>query len=126
MTFKYLIFWGILLPVTFSRTLCSGNSERYYQEKFAKRLLAQQEVIMLDGTRCDLVTKTHAIEVDFARKWAEAIGQSLNYARLTGKRAGIVLLIKQNKEERHLKRLDRIIQLYDLPIDVFPTFIGLK
>ena len=35
---------------------------------------------MPDGTRCDILTDTHAIEVDFADKWAEAIGQSLNYA----------------------------------------------
>ena len=27
---------------------------------------------MKDGTRCDILTSTHAIEVDFARKWAEA------------------------------------------------------
>ena len=38
------------------------------------------EVVMKDGTRCDILTSTHAIEVDFAKKWAEAIGQSLNYA----------------------------------------------
>jgi len=25
---------------------------------------------MKDGTRCDIVTSTHAIEVDFAKKWA--------------------------------------------------------
>ena len=44
------------------------------------------EVVMKDGTRCDILTATHAIEVDFAKKWAEAIGQSLNYAMQTGKR----------------------------------------
>jgi hypothetical protein len=30
------------------------------------------EVVMKDGTRCDILTATHAIEVDFAKKWAEA------------------------------------------------------
>ena len=35
---------------------------------------------MPDGARCDILTETHAIEVDFADKWAEAFGQSLNYA----------------------------------------------
>ena len=44
---------------------------------------------MLDGTRCDILTDTHAIEVDFADKWAEAIGQSLKYATQTGKKAGM-------------------------------------
>ena len=31
---------------------------------------------MPDGSRCDVVTKTHAIEVDFARKWAEALDKA--------------------------------------------------
>ena len=35
------------------------------------------EVVMKDGTRCDILTATHATEVDFAKKCAEA--QSLNY-----------------------------------------------
>ena len=49
---------------------------------------------MPDGTRCDILIDTHAIEVDFADKWAEAVGQSLNYAIQTGKKAGIVLVLK--------------------------------
>ena len=52
----------------------------YDQEKFAREIGGQVEVVMKDGTRCDILTATHAIEVDFAKKWAEAIGQSLNYA----------------------------------------------
>jgi len=32
------------------------------------------EVVMKDGTRCDILTATHAIEVDFAKKWAEGGG----------------------------------------------------
>jgi hypothetical protein len=46
---------------------------------------------MPDGTRCDIVTETHAIEVDFADKWAEAIGQCLNYSFQLNKKAGILL-----------------------------------
>ena len=59
---------------------------------------------MPDGTRCDILTDTHAIEVDFADKWAEAIGQSLKYAMQTGKKAGIVLKLKDRGDEKHLKK----------------------
>ncbi|MET4686265.1 hypothetical protein [Sinorhizobium fredii] len=31
-----------------------------------------------DGTRTDCISDTHAIEVDFSKKWAEAIGQALH------------------------------------------------
>ena len=73
---------------------------------------------MTDGTRCDIVTKTHAIEVDFADKWGEAIGQSLNYAFQSNKRAGILLIIENPSDEKHLLRVNSIIEHYQLPIDV--------
>ena len=30
-------------------------------------------MVIKDGTRCDILTASHSIEVDFAKKWAEAI-----------------------------------------------------
>ena len=73
---------------------------------------------MPDGTRCDIGTEKHAIEVDFADKWAQAIGQSLNYAFQSNKRAGILLILESTDDERHLIRVNSIIEHYKLPIDV--------
>ena len=94
------------------------NPEAYYQELAAKKYKGQAEVVMPDGTRCDIVTKAHAIEVDFADKWAEAIGQSLNYSFQLNKKAGILLILESPKDERHLIRVQSIIEHYRLPIDV--------
>ena len=96
---KILFLYGFL----FSLCLSAKQSERFYQEKFAKEIDGQVEVIMKDGTRCDILTSTHAIEVDFARKWAEAIGQSLHYALHTGKSPAVALIVlspSDNKEEK--------------------------
>jgi hypothetical protein len=76
---------------------------------------------MADGTRCDCVTDTHAVEVEFAAKWHEAIGQSLNYARHTTKRAGIVIVSRGKKDAKKLKSLRDVILFYQLPIDVWET-----
>ena len=95
-------------------------SENYYQELYAKKLGGRTEVTMPDGTRCDILTDTHAIEVDFADKWAEAIGQSLNYAMQTGKKAGIVLVLKDRGDEKHLERLKEMTRLYSMDIEIFP------
>ena len=75
---------------------------------------------MPDGTRCYILTDTHAIEVDFADKWAEAIGQSLNYAMQTGKKAGIVLVLKDKGDEKHLDRLRKMAIHYSMDIEIFP------
>ena len=74
---------------------------------------------MPNGTRCDCLTETHAVEFDFSSKWLEAIGQSLNYAEQTGKRAGIVLICRRSKDKRKLLYLKEIILFYGLPIDIW-------
>jgi hypothetical protein len=67
----------------FCFNLFAEKKEQFYQELYAKKVGGRTEVQMPDGTRCDILTATHAIEVDFDKKWAEAIGQSLNYSMLT-------------------------------------------
>ena len=62
--------------------------------------------------------RSYAIEVDFADKWGKAIGQSLNYAFQANKRAGILLILEKRSDEKHLIRVNSIIEHFDLPIDV--------
>ena len=74
----YLYFFLLTLP------LFGKQSERYYQEKFAREIGGQVEVVMKDGTRCDILTATHAIEVDFAKKWAEEFKLRSAHRKKTG------------------------------------------
>jgi hypothetical protein len=67
------------------------------------------EFRLADGTRVDMMTGSHAIEVDYARKWAEAIGQSLHYAAATGKQPGIILLLEDERDARYVRRLQNVI-----------------
>jgi hypothetical protein len=52
-------------------------------------------VALPDGTRCDCVTDTNAIEFDFGNNLAEAVGQSSYYSIQAKKRAGIVLILEK-------------------------------
>lgn len=106
------------LALTASLGAARLNPEAHYQEIAAKKYNGQTEVILSDGTRCDIVTETHAIEVDFADKWAEAIGQSLNYSFQLNKKAGILLILEKPDDERHLIRVESIIKQFKLTIDV--------
>ena len=87
-------------------------------------------MVLGDRTRCDIVTATHAIEVDFADKWAEAIGQSLSYGLNLNLKPAIVLIMEQENDERHFIRINTIIKHYQLNIEVFPIRVfkgeGLK
>lgn len=76
------------------------------------------EYILPDRTRVDCLTDTHAIEYDYSHKWAESIGQSLYYSAMTGKKAGIVLIVDPADNGRYLKRLNKAIKDKCLQIDV--------
>jgi hypothetical protein len=101
-------------------TLFGKQSERYYQEKFAREISGQVEVVMKDGTRCEILTTKHAKEVDFAKKWAEAIGQSLNYAMQTGKRPGVALIVLSPSDNKYIERVRKISAEYSLGLTIYP------
>jgi len=111
----------LLLLLTFS-LLSAKQSERHYQTQYAIKIGGKTEVVMKDGSRCDIVTRTHAIEVDFAKKWAEAIGQNLNYSLNTGKRAGIALILETQSDDKHLVKLKTVVRHHGLKIDVYPLY----
>lgn len=79
----------------------------------------QVETVLPDRTRVDCLLDFHAIEYDWAYKWYEAVGQSLHYAMHTGRRAGIVLIIKDEDDLKYVTRAQRAILHYNLPITLW-------
>ncbi len=118
--FKTLIFIFGLLALAGLAQAKHIHPEKYYQNKFAQGLKnAKTEVVAPDGTRCDILTPTHAVEADFAPKWGEAIGQALNYAMQFDKRAGILLILEEDGDYRHYIRVNSIVKHFKLPVDVY-------
>ena len=69
----------------------------------------------------DCITATHAVEVEFDYKWKESYTQAKWYARNTGKRAGILLIItyKNGRQNTGYKKLTDLINGEGDPIDVW-------
>lgn len=84
------------------------KTERDFQTLWCKKEGGIVEYVLKDRTRVDCLTSSHAVEVDFAPKWAESIGQSLYYATMTGRRPGVLLIMKSEGDKRHLKRLNTV------------------
>lgn len=112
-----LILFLIVLPLV--ATAKHIHPEKYYQQIFCAEHDGQLEVVLKDGTRCDCVTDGYAVEVDFARKWAEGIGQALNYGIETGKPSGLLLIIETENDWKYYKTAMKIIRHYHLPITVW-------
>lgn len=65
----------------------------------------EAEHTLPDGARIDILLDSHAIEIDWSKKWAESIGQAMFYAEATDRRAGVVLLVEDMVDEtRYLRR----------------------
>ena len=93
------------------------HNEKYYQTQLCNELDGLMEQSLLDRTRIDCLTDEYAIEVDFSKKWAESVGQSLYYAEMTGKKPTVALIVRETKKDkRHLKRLEVLANKYDIKI----------
>ena len=97
----------------------SRPGETWYQKVWCEGKGGKVEQRIKDGRRVDCITKSHAIEMDFANKWPEAIGQAMDYAMLTNKKAGIVLILTKPSDQQHWKRLQRVVTHYQLPIKLW-------
>lgn len=100
------------LPVT---PATSGELE--YTSVWCAARNGQAEVRIQDGTRVDCLTATQAIEVDYARKWCEGLGQALHYARLTGRRPAVALIMGPG-DDRYRQRLRATIEFYGLDVEI--------
>ncbi len=85
-----------------------GMKEVYYVSQWCSSDFGKQEFVLWDNTRVDCLTKDYAIEFDFAKKWAESIGQSLYYAKMTGKKPAVALILTKIEDYKYVKRIERL------------------
>ena len=91
--------------------------EKDYQNVWCKANGGITEVVLPDKARVDCVTKSYAIEFDFAKKWAESIGQALYYGKVLNKTPGIVLIIEnKEKDQKYIKRVKSIADNYGIKL----------
>lgn len=93
------------------------HKEKVYQEHFCKQLGGIMEYQLEDKTRVDCLADEYAIEVDFAQKWAESIGQSLYYASKTSRKPAVLLIMEnQKRDSKYLRRLEDVSQKHQIDI----------
>lgn len=106
-----------ILILTFLFIGCSNKkkNEKYYQTILCNEIGGIMEYKLKDDTRVDCLTSTYAIEVDWAKKWAEAVGQSLYYSIMTKRKPAIALIV-DSEDTRFIDRAERISNKFDIKI----------
>lgn len=103
---------AIQVPVAFSR------DESSYVRQWCADRNGTVEYRLQDGTRVDCLNATYAVEFDFASKWAQSIGQSMHYSAVSGRRAGIVLIVGPD-DSRFVGRLKNAVKRKCYYVDVW-------
>lgn len=123
----------ILIPVLLLAMLAGGwagpyvtgnatwESELQACERLAEKYQAAREVRLSDGCRVDLLSDTEAIEVDWAKKWAESIGQSLYYSIATDRPAGVILLTRSERDDRYVRRCRAVCDRVGIALHLEPA-----
>jgi len=97
------------------------GTERQYQDYANKELKGIVEKRLKDDTRVDIfIEGEYAIEVDFAKKWYEAIGQSSHYSLMTKTPPGVLLIIQTDDDMKYLKRCQKVCNHMSIFVDNKP------
>ena len=83
------------------------HNELSYQHAYCSMHNGIEEYELPDKTRIDCLTDEYAIEFDWAKKWAESIGQAKYYAKMTGKKPAVAIIIKSPKDKRFIRRIEK-------------------
>ena len=97
--FKKFIF---ILFFLFPLTAAAKMHEKDYVNMYCT---GQVEYMLPDKTRIDCLTSEYAIEFDYAKKWAESIGQALYYSKMTDKKPAVAIIIKKNSDKIYVRRI---------------------
>ena len=120
----------ILFSMTQRKPIASDWVESDYQSYILEKLGGESEYHLSDGSRVDILTHQYAIEIDYAYKWAEAIGQSLYYAEMSEREPGIVLILaNRDSYKAYIDRIILMARKYKITVwtvDEFGSFKVLK
>lgn len=113
------IFLILLFYVLLTITNCQAKhiyKEAEYQAYWCNSHNGVMEYQLDDKARVDCLTKRYAVEVDFASKWAECIGQALYYGISTNHKPAALLIMENEKDIRYLKRLKKVARKHRIKI----------
>lgn len=106
----------ISLIFAFPKYSLANKNEKYYQTIHCNKLNGEIEYQLKDKTRVDCLTQNDAIEYDFAKKWAECLGQALYYGAMQDKTPVCALIGSEKEFRENSSRIKFASEYYKLPV----------
>ena len=95
-----------LLVLLFCGGTAAAQSEADYVSAIARHWNDARTEVPVTSGRVDILTATYAVEVDWANKWKQSIGQALWYGLQTNRAAGIILLLRSEADYKYYLQLN--------------------
>lgn len=108
--------------IVFAIGVAHAKHKRIEREYVSQYCAGVTEFRLPDRTRVDCLTDEYAIEFDFAQKWAEALGQSLHYAYMTGRDPAIYLILESKKDIRFADILSPLCDIYGVKLVLIENY----
>ena len=91
----------IAIILLFLCSFAQAQNEAHYIELLNQNHFQGQTEVKVPNGRADIVNDEYAIEVEWAEKWKNSIGQALWYGLQTNKKPGIVLVMKDVSDRKY-------------------------
>ncbi len=123
LAFSIVIIFSIIENDNDSENAIKLNSNKKLTEKDYVNMYCTgiKEYVLEDRTRVDCLTDEYAIEFDYAKKWAESIGQSLYYSKKTGKKPAVAIITNGENDLKYIQRIketDEKITIFEIPANI--------
>lgn len=113
-----IFFSAIETDTNPERAVQSNPSKKMYEKDYVNQYCEGTiEYRLPDKTRVDCLTDEYAIEFDYAKKWAESVGQSLYYAKKTGKKPAVAIILSKESDKKYIQRIndiDKDIKIFEI------------
>jgi len=93
--------------------------EKFYLEWWCLDQGGKPYFNLKDYVRIDCLTENEAVEVDFAYKWREALGQAMYYSFLTGKTGSMLLIGVTGIDEKFIDRAHQTVLYFGINIKIY-------
>ena len=123
LAFSIVIIFSIIENDNDTENVIKSNSNKKLTEKDYVNMYCTgiKEYVLEDRTRVDCLTDEYAIEFDYAKKWAESIGQSLYYSKKTGKKPAVAIITNGENDLKYIQRIketDEKITIFEIPANI--------
>ena len=109
MRMKKIIILFLLFLFILPASAKHVHPEKYYQKQWCDAHKGKMEYRLKDGTRVDCLTDKYAVEVDFAKKYHECLGQAQHYSARTGKQGACILIVEELNDLKYVHALRKTI-----------------